>query len=69
MTALCRHCNKPESEHHEFEAYVVPVGCKCDPREWKDDTPLPICGRYFEHTEFRDCVTCQHPRECHGGTK
>ena len=64
MTALCRHCNKPESEHHEFEAYVVPVGCKCDLTEWNAD-PGPICAAYDDGEGWGNCNKCEHLRECH----
>ena len=29
MTAFCRHCDKPESEHHEFEAVTVSDCYRC----------------------------------------
>ena len=63
----CRHCNRPEAEHHEYEAVVVlPPGCKCDPAHHPDG-PLPICGEYRSWSERYDteCRNCDHERACH----
>lgn len=67
MTTLCRHCNKPEREHHEFQPSRP--GCVCDP-PWFDEID-PICGEFKEAVGMWEgrCETCRHDRECHGEVK
>jgi hypothetical protein len=64
---LCRHCRKPESDHHEFEPWVAPEGCVCDPGTWTTTNGTivtPICSEYKQYGDGY-CITCGHDRECH----
>jgi hypothetical protein len=49
-----------------------PVGCQCDPHDWGNDTPGPICAKFEPDTApgyETYCRHCEHPVECHGGVK
>lgn len=66
MTDLCKHCGKPESEHHAFEAVERPVGCVCDPALWRTELPIPpVCGEYVSFDDDDACRHCEHDRACH----
>lgn len=65
----CIRCNRPESEHHAFEAPTIPKGCICEPRDWGDPANIPaICSQYVRMGgEYDDlvCRTCEHDEGCH----
>lgn len=65
---LCRHCNKPESEHHAFEAQERPQGCVCDPGTWGGGPVGDICKLYVGNGSTY-CKTCEHDEACHGSAK
>lgn len=71
--APCRLCGEPEREHHTFTPYVVPDGCVCNPKDWRNPIRIPpVCGAYWE-VQFHDndqlCGTCEHEEACHKAAK
>lgn len=55
-----------------FEAFVVPSGCKCDPREWNPGKSIPApCDRFISMSgeSDRPCEACERDEACHGGAK
>ena len=61
-TIPCKHCGKPENEHHEFEPNW-PSWCKCDPHTW-GKLPSPVCAE-FTGDDDQYCSTCEHDKACH----
>lgn len=63
----CRHCGLPEDEHHYFEPYSIPYGCKCDPEDWGDPGNIPyVCEGFVLKSEWPgQCGRCEHLEECH----
>ena len=59
---ICVHCNRPESEHHEFEE--IPYECHCEPGSWLYNVPDAVCNAYIDDGNG-SCKTCEHDRECH----
>lgn len=63
----CVQCGRAESEHHRFEAYAMPAGCKCDPHSWgshvKSICPAFVSGRHDQ------CGNCEHDEACHTAQK
>jgi len=68
MSEECLVCGLYEDEHHEFRKPNLPLGCKCDAREWlRPDHIPPVCEKFTEDGTFDDtlCDGCQHLKECH----
>jgi hypothetical protein len=65
----CKHCGKPEAEHHEFEANVRPEGCVCDLGTWLPLSPGHICGGFIGETDNAYCAECMHDKACHAGAQ
>lgn len=64
MTALCRHCRRPEGEHHVFEAGEA-VRCVCVMRLAPVKVP---CLEFRRHRKgYNFCDVCEHDEACHGG--
>ena len=65
MDDLCKHCGKPESEHHAFvKLWPAPKGCQCA-RTWSRTIPA-ICAQYIAPFTSEDhCVVCHHDHACH----
>ena len=62
----CRHCGKPESEHHEFVPWKRVPGCKCNPRDWRSwPAPTPCRAYAIDPGNLGLCRECEHPVECH----
>ncbi len=62
MQIVCKHCGRPESEHHEFVA-EMPKGCVCVPATWLDVVE-PACQEYVgDGTQY--CTRCAHDKACH----
>jgi len=61
---ICRHCGKGREDHHDFDPYLVPEGCKCDPRDWRDCKVEPVCEAHMGPCDEL-CERCMHPFECH----
>lgn len=67
----CRHCGRPEAEHHDYEPVVDSDGetvallaCGCDPTTW-NYKPVPVpCATFGAHGSL-ECWYCGHPRACH----
>jgi len=65
MILLCRHCGKPDDQHHGFEPRHMPVGCVCTPGEWIDPVPAP-CSCYVPRQGVASsCARCEHDEACH----
>ena len=61
----CKHCGKPESEHHAFVPFIVPDRCECNPNDWLNPNDIPPVCNKFELGEYDLCKHCEHPKECH----
>ena len=67
---LCKHCDRPAREHHQFEpVYIVPPGCLCDGAGWRDPTNIPpVCQSFGPMPGSTHlCVVCEHSEACHKG--
>ena len=63
MTAVCKHCGRPESAHHAFEAMLGrPAGCVCYSPTVKYN---PICDEFTPHNVWLYCTYCKHDEACH----
>lgn len=74
MKTICIHCGKTEEEHHAFEGFKMPKGCKCDYRDWGYSKPIPeVCSKWnpeiFKGKETGLCETCEHLKECHSNDR
>lgn len=61
MADLCKHCGKPESEHHAFEARA---GCACFRKSDTQPFPPP-CGKYVAMAYSYSWCICGHDAACH----
>ena len=50
---ICRHCRLPEYDHHDFEALVIPIACKCPLDMWDENATIP------------EPCECEHDPACH----
>ena len=62
MQKVCKHCGKPEAEHHDYEP-TMPEGCVCDPGEWGDNVTEPCEEYQGEGGQY--CKRCEHDKACH----
>lgn len=64
---VCKVCSEERDDHHEFESYVVPAGCTCDPRDWRDPDAVPrVCSTFVQDPDPAfGCATCEHGEACH----
>ena len=65
MTAVCKHCGRPESAHHAFEPILGrPAGCVC---YGLTNKPIihPICDEFTPHNVWLYCTYCKHDEACH----
>jgi hypothetical protein len=65
-------CRLSRDEHHPFTAAMVPVGCVCDPAEWKLLGPASnevpeVCAGFSQREDASDsrCLQCEHEEACH----
>jgi len=65
---MCQYCLQPEDDHHHFKPVLIPLTCKCDPRDWGNITDVPdVCDSFkpIETPDDRYCQTCAHDKRCH----
>lgn len=67
MADLCKHCQRPESEHHRFEARRVklPNGCVCNRGVHSNGVLRPVCNGFKRSRSATWCLICFHDRACH----
>jgi hypothetical protein len=39
--------------------------CTCNPDDWKDSKPKPVCSTYELDPKFGNCKNCEHDEACH----
>ena len=68
----CKHCGKPEAEHHAFEALTAPEGCVCAIGTWHEP-PGPVCEAFqlgpAAYCRPGYCWNCAHDKACHAGAQ
>ena len=63
MQMICPHCRQVVDAL--VTKRVMPPGCQCDDRCWRDGVPItPICNS-FKGDPNENCDACEHPIECH----
>ena len=68
LTVKCKACAKYFDVEIQFK--VLPITfkgqgkCTCDPRDWRENTPEPVCDKFISGPE-RNCINCEHDEECH----
>ena len=55
----CPHC------HERLIPPVVPAGCVCDPREWRNPDAIPEACSRFIADKLGACSVCEHDEACH----
>jgi len=57
----CPHC------HARLVVPTAPIGCQCDPMEWRDPENVPPVCRSFDPDPCGggNCRNCEHDEACH----